>query len=57
MKQRTKFILEKLKEMYPDAKCELNYETPFQLLVATILSAQTTDKMKLQRNYLRNIQM
>ena len=44
MKQRTKFILEKLKEMYPDAKCELNYETPFQLLVATILSAQTTDK-------------
>ena len=44
MKQRTKFILEKLKEMYPDAKCELNYETTFQLLVATILSAQTTDK-------------
>ena len=30
--------------MYPDAKCELNYETPFQLLVATVLSAQTTDK-------------
>ena len=30
--------------MYPDAKCELNHETPFQLLVATILSAQTTDK-------------
>ena len=26
------------------AKCELNYETPLQLLVATILSAQTTDK-------------
>ena len=44
MKQRTKIILEKLKEIYPDAKCELNYETPFQLLVATILSAQTTDK-------------
>ena len=30
--------------MYPDARCELNYETPVQLLVATILSAQTTDK-------------
>lgn len=44
MKQRTKKILEILKETYPDAKCELNYETPFQLLVATILSAQTTDK-------------
>lgn len=44
MKQKTKAILEVLKEEYPDAKCELNYETPFQLLVATILSAQTTDK-------------
>lgn len=44
MKQRTKEIIKILKETYPDAKCELNYETPFQLLVATILSAQTTDK-------------
>lgn len=44
MKQRSKNILDILKETYPDAKCELNYETPFQLLVATILSAQTTDK-------------
>lgn len=44
MKQRTKIILEELKKMYPDAKCELNHENPFQLLVATILSAQTTDK-------------
>lgn len=30
--------------MYPDAKCSLDFETPFQLLVATILSAQSTDK-------------
>lgn len=44
MKKRTKEILEILKETYPDAKCELNYNSPFQLLVATILSAQTTDK-------------
>ena len=44
MKKRTKEVLEILKEEYPDAKCELNYGTPFQLLVATILSAQTTDK-------------
>ena len=29
---------------YPDARCELDFETPFQLLVATVLSAQTTDK-------------
>lgn len=44
MKQKTKNVLELLKQEYPDAKCELNYKTPFQLLVATILSAQTTDK-------------
>jgi endonuclease III len=44
MKKRTKEILEILKDEYPDAKCELNHESPFQLLVATILSAQTTDK-------------
>lgn len=44
MTQKTKRIIELLVKEYPDAKCELNYETPFQLLVATILSAQTTDK-------------
>ncbi len=44
MKVRTQKILDILKETYPDAKCELNYKTSFQLLVATILSAQTTDK-------------
>jgi endonuclease-3 len=44
MKARTKKIVDILKEAYPDAKCELNFETPLQLLIATILSAQTTDK-------------
>ncbi len=32
-----------LKRLYPEAKCSLNYETPFQLLIATRLSAQCTD--------------
>lgn len=32
-----------LASAYPDAHCELNFENPFQLLVATVLSAQTTD--------------
>lgn len=36
-------ILDKLESVYPDAKCELNYTTPFELLIATILSAQCTD--------------
>lgn len=36
-------ILERLRAAHPDAHCELNYETPHQLLVATILSAQCTD--------------
>ncbi|KXZ39293.1 DNA-(apurinic or apyrimidinic site) lyase /endonuclease III [Alkalithermobacter thermoalcaliphilus JW-YL-7 = DSM 7308] len=37
-------ILDILEKTYPDAKCELNYKTPFELLVATILSAQCTDE-------------
>jgi len=37
-------IFRRLKKAYPDARTELDYETPFQLLVATILSAQCTDK-------------
>ena len=36
-------ILDKLEKQYPDAKCELEYTTPFELLIATILSAQCTD--------------
>ncbi|MBW4494548.1 MAG: endonuclease III [Oscillatoria princeps RMCB-10] len=43
-KQRALEILIRLKRLYPDAKCTLNYETPVQLLVATILSAQCTDE-------------
>ena len=42
--QRIAAILEALDGLYPDAHCELNHQTPFQLLVATILSAQCTDK-------------
>jgi len=37
-------ILDKLEKLYPEAGCELNFNTPFQLLVATMLSAQSTDK-------------
>ena len=37
-------ILSRLKAEYPDAHCELDFETPLQLLIATILSAQCTDK-------------
>ncbi|HOL50024.1 MAG TPA: endonuclease III, partial [bacterium] len=36
-------LLEILANEYPDTKTALNFQTPFQLLVATILSAQTTD--------------
>jgi endonuclease-3 len=35
--------LAKLREVHPDAHCELDHEGPFELLVATVLSAQTTD--------------
>ena len=43
-KERFQSILQRLAEVYPDAHCELDFETPFQLLVATILSAQCTDR-------------
>lgn len=37
-------VYDLLKESYPHAKCGLDYKTPFQLLVSTMLSAQATDK-------------
>jgi len=43
-KQRALEILRRIKELYPDATCSLDYETPVQLLIATILSAQCTDE-------------
>ena len=43
-RERLRKVLAIIGEMYPDAHCELDYQTPFQLLVAVILSAQTTDK-------------
>lgn len=44
LKERSLKIFNLLTELYPDATCSLNYETPVQLLVATILSAQCTDE-------------
>lgn len=41
--ERAGIILRRLREAYPDVHCELHHESPFQLLVATILSAQCTD--------------
>lgn len=41
---RTGLILDRLEKIYPDADCELDYRNAFELLIATILSAQCTDK-------------
>ena len=41
---RVRAILDGLEELYPDVDCELDRETPFQLVCATILSAQCTDE-------------
>ncbi len=43
-REEIKEVLRRLEERYPDAECELNHRTPFELLIATILSAQSTDK-------------
>lgn len=42
-KERAAEILARLKQMYPKAKCSLDFTNPFELLIATILSAQSTD--------------
>jgi endonuclease-3 len=42
--RRARKINRELAELYPDAHCELDFSSPLELLVATILSAQTTDK-------------
>lgn len=42
--EKVKKIIEILEKEYPDAKTALKFNTPFQLLIATILSAQTTDE-------------
>ncbi|HEX8456869.1 MAG TPA: endonuclease III [Pyrinomonadaceae bacterium] len=43
-KKRAAKIIKGLKRAYPDARCSLNYSTPLELLIATILSAQCTDE-------------
>lgn len=42
-KEEVKEVLNILNKEYPDAQCELNHNSPYELLVATILSAQCTD--------------
>ena len=43
-KQRAEAIVGRLEEAYPEAHCSLDFTSPFQLVIATILSAQCTDK-------------
>src|SRR5687767_16032951 len=42
--ERVRTLLPILKQTYPQAKCSLDYTNPFELLIATILSAQCTDE-------------
>lgn len=44
LKARTQQIIRALKKTYPEAECALNHSNPFELLIATILSAQCTDE-------------
>lgn len=43
LKKKAEKIMDKLEEMYPDAVCSLTYTKPYELLIATRLSAQCTD--------------
>ena len=44
LQKRARIIIDGLRKTYPDAHCELNFSNPLELLLATILSAQCTDK-------------
>lgn len=44
MKENVVKIIEELKKMYPDAKCSLDFSTPFEMGIAVMLSAQCTDE-------------
>jgi endonuclease-3 len=44
VRERVAQLIEVLPEVYPGARCELDYKNPLELLIATILSAQCTDK-------------
>jgi endonuclease III len=44
LKKRVREVIRRLKRVYPDAKCSLTHTNPFELLIATILSAQCTDE-------------
>jgi endonuclease-3 len=44
LKKRVRDVIRRLKRAYPDAKTSLNHTNPFELLIATILSAQCTDE-------------
>jgi endonuclease-3 len=43
LRNRARRIVRRLAQLYPDARCALDYDNPLQLLIATILSAQCTD--------------
>ena len=43
-KKETNILIRKMKDTYPEAKCSLDFKTPFQLVVSVMLSAQCTDK-------------
>ncbi len=43
--KRVQAIIRRLRRAYPDARCALHYSTPWELLVATVLSAQCTDRL------------
>lgn len=43
--KRLSVIFRRLRKVYPDIRCALNFSTPWELLVATVLSAQCTDKL------------
>ena len=53
-KEKALKIIERLKVVYPDVKSALHFADPFELLIATILSAQTKELTRLLIDFLKN---
>lgn len=58
-KKQARYVIGKLKKNYPEAHCELHHESPVELLVATVMSAQCTDVMvnRVNKKFFKNYKL
>jgi len=57
IRQKINLLKQEIFKMFPDAKVELDFENDFQLLIAVLMSAQTTDKQvnRVNKNFFQHL--